>query len=69
MLIDRELPRVQARLDELAKLPQPLGAADQKEFVEVTKRVKLLTDRRGQILARVGDDYITDPPRPLPAKP
>ena len=30
----------------------------------MTKRLKLLTDRRAQILARVGDDYVAAPPKP-----
>ncbi len=34
-----------------------------KEFIEVTKRLKLLTDRRAQILARVGDEYVMAPPK------
>ena len=33
----------------------------------MTERLKLLTDRRAQILARVGDDYVVAPPK-LPAK-
>jgi poly-gamma-glutamate synthesis protein (capsule biosynthesis protein) len=45
-----------------------LTAEKQKEFIEVTKRLKLLTDRRAQILARVGDDYVMAPPK-LPVKP
>jgi len=45
-----------------------LTAEKKKEFIEVTGRLKLLTDRRAQILARVGDDYVTPPPK-LPAKP
>jgi len=77
ILIDREIPKLQARLDELTKLgaaTDATGAAagltteQKKEFIEVTGRLKLLTDRRGQILARTGDDYVTDPPK-LPAKP
>ncbi|MGA3048996.1 MAG: CapA family protein [Terracidiphilus sp.] len=69
ILIDREIPRVQARLDELNKIaasnPSPAGLTDEqkKEFVELTNRMKLLTDRREQILARVGDEYVTDPPK------
>ncbi len=94
VLIDREIPALEARLDELDKaagldMPQatvPVGGpngegatgaksaapkqgsaaltADQKkEFIEVTKRLKLLTDRRAQILARVGDDYVMAPPK------
>jgi poly-gamma-glutamate capsule biosynthesis protein CapA/YwtB (metallophosphatase superfamily) len=77
ILMDREIPRLQARLDELTKLsaapdagaPAAVFTADQKkEFIEVTDRLKLLTDRRTLLLARTGDDYVTDPPK-LPAKP
>jgi poly-gamma-glutamate capsule biosynthesis protein CapA/YwtB (metallophosphatase superfamily) len=89
ILIDREIPRLQARLDELNKLAPPgqaapggapadgngagagasssgLSADQKKEFIEVTDRLKLLTDRRGQILARVGDEYVEAAPS-LPA--
>jgi hypothetical protein len=85
ILIDREIPKLQARLDELNKLAAPGEAAggdasaggngasaggsaagwtaDQKrEFIAITDRLKLLTDRRAQILARVGDEYVEAPP-------
>ena len=103
ILIDRELPLLTAKLDELNKAaglgasgpsasslaaqpggpksegtgakPQPpdLGAsaltADQKkEFIDLTNRIKLLTDRRNLILARAGEEYVTPPPK-VPAKP
>jgi poly-gamma-glutamate synthesis protein (capsule biosynthesis protein) len=71
LLIDREIPRLQARLDELTKLATPtapLSAEQKKEFIAVTNRLKLLTDRRALLVARVGDEYITDPPR-LAVKP
>ena len=74
ILIDREIPVLQARLDELNKdagQSQPgsaLTAEQKKEFIEVTRRLKLLTDRRTQILARTGDDYVIAPPK-APAKP
>jgi poly-gamma-glutamate synthesis protein (capsule biosynthesis protein) len=70
VLIDREMARAQARLDELNKLAQggQLPDADKKEFIDVTGQLKLLDDRRQQILARTGDEYVTDPPK-LPAKP
>jgi len=81
VLIDREIPKLQARLDELTKLgasakasgadasgADASGAAglteeQKQEFIEVTDRLKLLTDRRGQILARTGDEYVADPPK------
>ncbi len=72
VLMDREIPPLQARLDELnTRAAQPgaeLTADEKKEFIEATKRLKLLTDRRAQILARVGDDYLMAPPK-LPVKP
>ncbi len=74
ILIDREIPVLQARLDELNKdagQSQPgfaLTAEQKKEFIEVTRRLKLLTDRRTQILARTGDEYVIAPPK-VPAKP
>jgi len=82
ILIDREIPRLQARLDELNKIVEQskqtagadatsgaagLTAEQKKEFIEVTNRLKLLTDRRVLLLARTGDDYVTDPPK-LPAR-
>jgi poly-gamma-glutamate synthesis protein (capsule biosynthesis protein) len=71
VLIDREMPLLEARLDELTKLntpTTPLTAAQKQEFIELTKQLKLLDDRRKQIVARVGDEYIVDPPK-LAAKP
>jgi poly-gamma-glutamate capsule biosynthesis protein CapA/YwtB (metallophosphatase superfamily) len=71
ILIDREIPRLQAWLDELTKLSTPatpLSAAQKQEFIDATNRLKLLTDRRALLLARIGDEYITDPPK-LAAKP
>jgi hypothetical protein len=100
ILIDRELPLLTARLDELniaagtgvtaaaaqhnsqggedvgsrAKAQAPdlgssaLTADQKKEYVELTNRIKLLTDRRNLILSRTGEEYVTAPPK-LPAKP
>ena len=88
LLIDRELPALQARLDALpggaggdqgasgvaagagaAAGTSGAGAAagmtpdQKKEFVELTNQIKLLTDRRAQILARAGDEYVIAPPK------
>jgi poly-gamma-glutamate synthesis protein (capsule biosynthesis protein) len=71
VLIDREIPRVQTRLDELNKQytpKKPLTAEQKKEFIDVTNHLKLLTDRRALLLERVGDEYVTDPPK-LTGKP
>lgn len=66
VLIDREIPRLQARLDELNKLSQggtPLTAGQKQKFIELTSQLKLLDDRRGLLLERVGEEYATEPPR------
>jgi poly-gamma-glutamate synthesis protein (capsule biosynthesis protein) len=74
ILIDREIPALQARLNELNKaVGQGTGAApsqalsgltdeQKKEFITLTDRLKLLTDRREQIVDRVGGEYIQAPP-------
>jgi poly-gamma-glutamate synthesis protein (capsule biosynthesis protein) len=67
-LIDREMPKLQARVDELSKLPQPLAGDQKQQFIEATNQLKLLDDRRRLLLARTGDDYVIDPPK-LPLKP
>jgi poly-gamma-glutamate capsule biosynthesis protein CapA/YwtB (metallophosphatase superfamily) len=66
VLIDREMPRLQARLDELNKLTTPLTAEQGQEFVEITSQLKLLDDRRRLLLARTGDEYVTEPPKFAP---
>jgi hypothetical protein len=71
VLIDREIPKLQAKLDELSKSTQnggELSAEQKQEFIELTKDLKLLTDRRQQILARTGDEYVIEPPK-VAAKP
>jgi hypothetical protein len=45
-----------------------MTAEQKQQFIDVNKELKLLMDRRGQILARTGDEYVTDPPK-LPSKP
>ena len=71
ILIDREIPKLQARLDELTKMSAGgtlLTAEEKQEFIDVTSRLKLLSDRRKILLERTGDEYVTDPPK-LAAKP
>ena len=75
VLIDREIPKLESRLDELSKIGEPtktagpnqadasapsLNADQKKEFIELTGQLKLLSDRREKILARTGDDFVTD---------
>jgi hypothetical protein len=77
VLIDREIPKLQAQLDGLNKIVDankvdpsaPQMTADQKnQFIALTSQLKVLTDRREKILARTGDEYLTQPPK-LQSKP
>jgi poly-gamma-glutamate capsule biosynthesis protein CapA/YwtB (metallophosphatase superfamily) len=72
VLIDRAMPRLQARLDALNKIAETgktdatapaLTADEKKEFIDVTNQLKVLDDRRQQILARTGDEYVVEPPK------
>jgi hypothetical protein len=66
-----ELDETQERLDDLTKLSTPatpLTSQQKQEFIDATNRLTLLTDRRALLLARIGDEYIADPPK-LAAKP
>jgi len=77
VLIDREIPKLQAQLDPLNKIVEanrseasaPALTVEQKEkFIALTSELKVLTDRREKILARTGDEYVTQPPK-LQSKP
>jgi poly-gamma-glutamate capsule biosynthesis protein CapA/YwtB (metallophosphatase superfamily) len=61
--IDRLIPQLQERMDQLSAMPQPLAAEQKREFVQVTQELELLKHRREIILARVGDDYVVPPPQ------
>lgn len=65
-LIDRELPSVQAKLDELNKATRngaQMTPEQKQAFIDLNRQIKLLMDRRSQILARTGDEYVTDSPK------
>jgi poly-gamma-glutamate synthesis protein (capsule biosynthesis protein) len=57
--IDRALADVRA---ELAKLPDPLPAADQERFVALRRREALLSARRAAIAALLGEDLVRTVP-------
>lgn len=78
VLIDREIPKLQTRLDELTQLARietapgngPVGMTEEekKEFITLSDKLKLLDDRRRILLTRTGDEFVTDPPALPPAK-
>jgi poly-gamma-glutamate synthesis protein (capsule biosynthesis protein) len=67
VFMDRELPRLQARLDELSHLPAELNPEQKQEWIRLTARFELLKHRRELLLARTGDEYVVAPPSVEPA--
>src|SRR5260370_24818572 len=64
VLIDRELPRLETRLDELTRATAPLSPEQRQEWIQVSGQLDLLKHRRELLLARTGDDYVVAPPNP-----
>ena len=64
VFIDRELPRVQARLDELSRATPPLTPEQKQEWIQVSTELDLLKHQRELLLTRTGDDYVVAPPNP-----
>ena len=62
LLIDREIPRLQAKYDELDHLGAQLSGEQKQELIQVSSRLQLLRHRRELLLARTGDDYVVAPP-------
>jgi hypothetical protein len=64
VLIDRQIPRLQARLDQLNQVGSSLSNEQKQEFTQVSSRLDLLKHRRELLLGRTGDDYVIAPPAP-----
>jgi poly-gamma-glutamate synthesis protein (capsule biosynthesis protein) len=64
VFLDREIPRWQAKFDELNQLGAPLSPEQKKQWVEVSGELQMLKHRRELLLARTGDEYLIAPPNP-----
>ena len=62
--IDREIPRLQARFEELDHLGPQLSAEQKKELIEVSGELQMLKHRRELLLGRTGDEFLIAPPNP-----
>lgn len=62
LLLDREIPRLQAKYDELDHLGTELSSEQKQELIQVSTRLQMLKHRRELLLARTGDDYVVAPP-------
>jgi poly-gamma-glutamate synthesis protein (capsule biosynthesis protein) len=67
VFMDRELPKLQSRLDELTRLGGDLNPDQKQEWIRLSSRVELLKHRRELLLARTGDEYVVAPPNAEPA--
>jgi len=67
VLMDREIPRLQAQIDELNKAENPTGAQKQ-ELSAATTELKVLGYRRRLLLERTGSTFLVPPPA-IAAKP
>lgn len=62
VFMDRELLKLQSRMDELSRLPGELNPEQKQEWISVSSQVDLLKHRRELVLARTGDEYVVPPP-------
>ncbi len=63
VLVDRELPKAEARVADLQAKREALTRDEKKELTRWLKRAELLRRRRELILGRTGDEYLVPPPR------
>ena len=64
IFLDLEIPRLQARVEEMQKLGTPLSAEQKLELVQVSGQLQMLKHRRELLLLRTGDDFVVPPPNP-----
>ncbi len=67
VFIDREIPQVQAQLDQLNTGGAQLSDEQKREFMELTNQLTLLKHRRELLLARTGDEFLVAPPAQSPS--
>ena len=63
VFLDREIPRLQARYDELDRIGPQLSPEQKQEMIQVANRLQMLKHRRELLLARTGDEYVVAPPK------
>lgn len=64
VLLDRAIAPLSAQVDVLEKKGSELTPAEKQQFIDLSAQLKALQHQRELILARTGDDYVLDPPRP-----
>ncbi len=67
VLIDREIPKLQAQIQQFDQLGPQLSDDQKQEFMQETTELGVLKHQREMILSRTGDDYVIPPPQAMPA--
>jgi hypothetical protein len=62
VFMDRELVRLQARLDELTRSGPELAPEQKQEWIRLSTLVETIKHRRELLLSRTGDEYLVAPP-------
>jgi hypothetical protein len=68
VLIDRAIAPLAAQVESLEKKGPDLTPLEKQEYIEATTQLKTLQHQREQILARIGDEYVLEPPKTDPPK-
>ena len=65
VFMDREIPRLQAQLDQLNQSGAQLSDDQKQEFMRISSQLELLKHQREMLLARTGDEFVVPPPPPV----
>ena len=68
VFMDRVIPQLQARVDQLNQTGAQMTDAQKQEFTQVTNQLGMLKHQRSMVLDRTDDEYVVAPPA-LPATP
>ncbi|MGO9591295.1 MAG: CapA family protein [Candidatus Acidiferrales bacterium] len=66
VFMDRVIPQLQARIDQLNEIGAQMTDAQKQEFTQVSNQLAMLKHQREMVLDRTGDEYVVAPPA-LPA--
>jgi poly-gamma-glutamate capsule biosynthesis protein CapA/YwtB (metallophosphatase superfamily) len=67
VFMDRELARLQARLDEMGRSSPEMTPGQKQEWIRASSLLETIKHRRELLLARTGDEYVIAPPNLEPA--
>lgn len=67
VFMDRVIPQLQARVDQLNQLGSQMSEEQKQEFRQVSNQLETLNHQREMVLDRTGDEYVVAPPAIVPA--